>query len=112
MGNASMTGECHNGEDGDYGKHIVFKDGECRDEEGESIWDKIKHFYLEIPFMFRCVLDSLLALCLLLLSVCCCLCVKTKINKKRMKRKYKMKFRNVRINESERDYMQFKESKE
>lgn len=111
--NASTETECHNGEDGDYGKHIVFKDGVCRDEEPETIWDKIKHYYLEIPFLFRCILDTLLALCFILMFFCCCLCIKNKIENRRRIRK----FRNVRINESMAgasrpgDYTRFKESK-
>ena len=102
--NASETTACHDGEDGDYGKHIVFKDGVCRDEDNASIWEKLKHYYLQIPFLFRCILDTLLSLCFILLAICCCLCVKNKVHKRRLRKKYK----NMKVNSS-RDYLRFKE---
>jgi len=103
--NASEPAECSNGEDGEYGKHIVFKDGVCRGQSHQSIWDKIKEYYLSIPILFRCILDTLLSLCLVLLIVCCCLAAKNKVHQKRLQRKYKK----MKINNSSRDYLRFKE---
>mmetsp|Transcript_40652 Transcript_40652/g.65237 ORF Transcript_40652/g.65237 Transcript_40652/m.65237 type:complete len:245 (-) Transcript_40652:137-871(-) len=102
--------ECDDGND-DNGKEIVYKDGVCRTDPHETWWDKVKDYWLQIPIVFRCVLATLLSLCLILCCICLCLCCKSNVNKRKLNKKKKKYKRMVINNNSAKQYLAYTEAK-